>query len=145
MSKQTYRVCFCFRRKFRLAVSEAPEEIKKVFEQYSENGIMSIDGLQRFLVEVQKEDKATREDAQKIIDSVKHFHRKGLNREAFVKYLFGDINPPLASPGVINFLSLFLFFFFPFSTLLLGLPFLIFSYLIGIERFSSKLDRKSVV
>ncbi|XWS74808.1 hypothetical protein CRYUN_Cryun01aG0029600 [Craigia yunnanensis] len=105
MSKQTYRVCFCFRRRFRLAVSEAPEEIKRVFEQYSENGFLSVDGLQRFLVEVQKEDKATREDAQKIIDSVKHFHRKGLNLEAFFKYLFGDINPPLASPGVHHDMS----------------------------------------
>ncbi|MBA0748257.1 hypothetical protein Gogos_005102 [Gossypium gossypioides] len=100
MSKQTYRVCFCFRRRFRVAVSEAPEEIKRVFEQYSENGMMSIDGLHRFLVEFQKEDKATREDAQKIVDSVKHFHRKGLNLEGFFKYLFADINPPLASLGV---------------------------------------------
>ncbi|KAE8714836.1 Phosphoinositide phospholipase C 6 [Hibiscus syriacus] len=100
MSKQTYRVCFCFRRRFRLTVSEAPEEIKKLFEQYSENGFMIVDGLQRFLVEVQKEEKATREDAQNIIDSVKHFNRKGLNLEAFFKYLFGDINPPLASIGV---------------------------------------------
>ncbi|XP_022745764.1 phosphoinositide phospholipase C 2-like [Durio zibethinus] len=105
MSKQTYRVCFCFSRRFRLAVSEAPEEIKRVFEQYSESGIMSIDGLQRFLVEVQKEVKATGEDAQKIIDSVKHFHRKGLNLEAFFKYLFGDNNPPLASLGVHNDMS----------------------------------------
>ncbi|XVE69426.1 hypothetical protein DITRI_Ditri09bG0151400 [Diplodiscus trichospermus] len=105
MSKQTYRVCFCFRRKFRLAVSEAPEEIKRVFEQYAEKGIMSVDGLQRFLVEVQKEDKATREDAQKIIDSVKHFHRKGLNLEAFFKYLFGDLNSPLASLGVHHDMS----------------------------------------
>ncbi|MBA0869355.1 hypothetical protein Goshw_027343 [Gossypium schwendimanii] len=87
-------------RRFRVAVSEAPEEIKRVFEQYSENGMMSIDGLHRFLVEFQKEDKATREDAQKIVDSVKHFHRKGLNLEGFFKYLFADINPPLASPGV---------------------------------------------
>ncbi|WRX12117.1 C2 domain - like 10 [Theobroma cacao] len=105
MSKQTYRVCFCFRRRFRLTVSEAPEGIKKLFEQYSENGIMSLDGLRRFLVEVQKEEKATIEDAQKIIDSVKHFHRKGLNLEAFFKYLFGDINPPLASLGVHHDMS----------------------------------------
>ncbi|XP_021295642.1 phosphoinositide phospholipase C 2-like [Herrania umbratica] len=105
MSKQTYRVCFCFRRRFRLTVSEAPEGIKKLFEQYSENGIMSLDGLQRFLVEVQKEEKATIEDAQKIVDSVKHFHRKGLNLEAFFKYLFSDINPPLASLGVHHDMS----------------------------------------
>lgn len=101
MSKQTYRVCFCFRRRFGVAVKEAPEEIKQVFEHYSVNGTMSVDGLQRFLVEFQKEDKATREDAQKIVDSVKHFHRKGLNLEGFFKYLFADINPPLASLGVI--------------------------------------------
>ena len=129
MSKQTYRVCLCFRRRFRLAVSEAPDEIKRVFEQYSENGIMSLDGLLRFLVEIQKEDKATREDAQKIIDSVKHFHRQGLNREAFVKYLFGDINPPLASLGVINFVSLVFFFWL----LLLVLDFFLFCYLTGID------------
>lgn len=67
---------------------------------------MTIDGLQRFLVEVQKEDKDTREDAQRIIDSVKHFHRKGVDLKAFFKYLFGDINPPLASLGVIIFFSL---------------------------------------
>lgn len=67
-----------------------------MFDQYSENGIMSVENFQRFLIEVQKEDKATIEDAQRIIDSVKHFHRSGLNLEAFFKYLFGDVNPPLS-------------------------------------------------
>ncbi|GLT31473.1 hypothetical protein SLA2020_062060 [Shorea laevis] len=100
-SKQTYRVCFCFRRRFKLTVSEAPEEIKTLFEQYSENGIMSVDQLQRFLIQVQKEDKASRDDAQNIINSVKHFHRNGLNLEDFFKYLFGEDNPPLSrSPGI---------------------------------------------
>uniref|UniRef100_A0A5B6ZTM9 Phosphoinositide phospholipase C n=1 Tax=Davidia involucrata TaxID=16924 RepID=A0A5B6ZTM9_DAVIN len=103
MSKQTYRVCFCFRRRFKLAAAEAPKEIKTLFEQYSENGIMAVDHLHRFLIEVQKEDKATKEDAQAIMDKLhdlKHlnvFHRRGLNLEAFFKYLFGDINPPLSS------------------------------------------------
>ncbi|WKA00625.1 hypothetical protein VitviT2T_018963 [Vitis vinifera] len=103
MSKQTYRVCFCFRRRFRLTVSEAPQEIKELFDRYSENGMMSIDHLQRFLIEVQQEEKATVEDAQAILDSLhefKHlniFHRKALNLEAFFKYLFGDINPPLST------------------------------------------------
>ncbi|XP_002533650.2 phosphoinositide phospholipase C 2 [Ricinus communis] len=102
MSKQTYRVCFCFRRRFRLAVAEAPQEIKSLFDQYSDNnGLMSIDQLRRFLVEIQKQDNATTEDAQAIFNNLhelKHlniFHRKGLNLEAFFKYLFGDINPPL--------------------------------------------------
>lgn len=102
MSKQTYRVCFCFRRRFHVAASEAPDAVKSMFDQYSENGIMTVDHLHRFLIEVQKEDKASKEDAQAIIDSLrelKHlniFHRRGLNLEAFFKYLFGDINPPLS-------------------------------------------------
>ncbi|GMY08217.1 phosphoinositide phospholipase C 2-like [Fagus crenata] len=94
MSKQTYRVCFCFQRRFRLAVTEAPDEIKDLFNQYSENGIMTVDRLRRFLIEVQKEEKATDEDAQAIIDQHRHIHRKGLHLEAFFKYLLSDSNPP---------------------------------------------------
>jgi len=54
-------------------------------------------------VEVQKQEKATEEDAQAIIDSFRHFHRRGvgLNLESFFKYLFSDDNPPLVpSRGV---------------------------------------------
>ncbi|KAH9767099.1 phosphoinositide phospholipase C 2 [Citrus sinensis] len=106
MSKQTYRVCFCFRRRFHVAASEAPDAVKSMFDQYSENGTMTVDHLHRFLIEVQKEDKASKEDAQAIIDSLrelKHlniFQRRGLNLEAFFKYLFGDINPPLSPTPV---------------------------------------------
>lgn len=102
MSKQTYRVCLCFRRRFRLAVSEAPNEIKDLFDQYSENGIMSADHFHRFLVECQKEENVTKEEAQAIIEHTirdfKHppiFHRKALNLEAFFKYIFSDYNPPI--------------------------------------------------
>ncbi|GFP87795.1 phosphoinositide phospholipase c 2 [Phtheirospermum japonicum] len=98
MSKQTFRVCFCFRRRFRLAAAEAPADIKDIFAEYSENGLISADGLQRFLVEVQGEENATVEGAQGIIDGLKHlhiFHRRGLNLEAFFKYLLGDVNPPM--------------------------------------------------
>ncbi|KAL9421679.1 hypothetical protein AB3S75_034034 [Citrus x aurantiifolia] len=108
MSKQTYRVCFCFRRRFHVAASEAPDAVKSMFDQYSENGTMTVDHLHRFLIEVQKEDKASKEDAQAIIDSLhelKHlniFHRRGLNLEAFFKYLFGDINPPLSPTPVVH-------------------------------------------
>ncbi|XP_022890021.1 phosphoinositide phospholipase C 2-like [Olea europaea var. sylvestris] len=101
MSKQTYKVCFCFHRRFRLAAAEAPEDIKALFNQYSDDGVMGLDQLRQFLVEVQKEENATLEDAQAVMDSLhefKHlniFHRKGLNIETFFKYLFGDVNPPL--------------------------------------------------
>lgn len=101
MSKQTYRVCFCFRRRFRLAASEAPEDIKAIFDEYSEKGVMGLDELRRFLVEVQREESATVEDAQAVMDSLNElnhlnmFHRRGMNLEAFFRYLFGDINSPL--------------------------------------------------
>ncbi|XP_061351664.1 phosphoinositide phospholipase C 2-like isoform X2 [Gastrolobium bilobum] len=97
MSKQTYSVCFCWRRRFKLALAEAPPEIKTLFDQYSENEVMTASNLRRFLVEVQMQEKATEEEAQAIIDGYKHFHRKGvgLNLETFFKYLFSDSNPPL--------------------------------------------------
>ncbi|XP_051138210.1 phosphoinositide phospholipase C 2-like [Andrographis paniculata] len=96
MSKQTYRVCFCFRRRFRLAAAEAPEDVKEMFKKYSENGVMSAEKLREFMVEVQHEESATVEEAQAVLDSSKHiFHRRGFSLEAFFKYLFGDNNPPL--------------------------------------------------
>lgn len=98
--KKTYRVCFCFHRRFRLAVTEAPAEIKDLFSQYSENGIMNADRLRNFLIEVQKQEKATESEAQGIIDQLRHIHRKGLNLEAFFKYLFSDSNLPFHSRTV---------------------------------------------
>ncbi|KAL3717993.1 hypothetical protein ACJRO7_003173 [Eucalyptus globulus] len=103
MWKQSYRVCLCFRRRFNLRMAEAPDEIKRLFVQYSENGIMTAHHLHRFMVEVQKEEGATREDAQAIVDSLRELRhlnvllRKGLSFEAFLRYLFGDVNPPLSS------------------------------------------------
>ncbi|KAJ1380744.1 PLC-like phosphodiesterase, TIM beta/alpha-barrel domain superfamily [Sesbania bispinosa] len=98
-SKQTYSVCFCCRRRFKLAVSEAPPEIMDLFQRYSdENGIMTASHLRNFLVEVQRQEKTTEEETQAIIDGHKHlsiFHRRGLNLESFFKYLFSDDNPPL--------------------------------------------------
>lgn len=98
MSKQTYRVCFCFRRRFRLAASEAPPDVKLIFNDYSDNGIMTADHLRRFMVEVQGEETATLDDAQLVMDGLRHvniFHRRGLTVEMFFKYLFSDSNPPL--------------------------------------------------
>ncbi|XAR68816.1 Phosphoinositide phospholipase C [Bertholletia excelsa] len=108
MSKQTYSVCFCFRRRFKLSVAEVPEEIKALFRSYSENGIMTADHLLRFLLEVQGEDRATKHDAEAVLESLrdlKHlniFHRKGLSLEAFFHYLFSDRNPPLSPSAKIH-------------------------------------------
>ncbi|XP_004500490.1 phosphoinositide phospholipase C 2 isoform X1 [Cicer arietinum] len=97
--KQTYSVCFCCRRRFKLGVSEAPPEIREFFHRYcDENGIMTASHLRRFLTEVQREEKITEEETQAIIDGHKHlsiFHRRGLNLESFFKFLFSDDNPPL--------------------------------------------------
>ncbi|KAK7276399.1 hypothetical protein RIF29_17538 [Crotalaria pallida] len=117
MSRQTYRVCFCGRRRFKLALAEAPPEIKTLFLNYSENDIMTPSLLQRFLIEVQKQDKATLEDARAIIDSLKHFHRNGLNLESFFKYLFTDDNnlPLLPSLGVHHDMTLPLSHYFIYT------------------------------
>nr|BAE71237.1 putative phosphoinositide specific phospholipase C [Trifolium pratense] len=109
--KQTYSVCFCCRRRFKLGVSEAPPEIRTLFHRYcDQNGIMTASHLTRFLIEVQKEENITEEQTQAIIDSQKHlsiFHRRGLNLETFFKFLFSDSNPPLVpSRGVHQDMSL---------------------------------------
>ncbi|KAI3757854.1 hypothetical protein L6452_05397 [Arctium lappa] len=98
MSKQTYRVCFCFQRRFRIPPAEPPNGIKTLFNQYSENNLMAVDHLQRFLVEVQKQDKATIADAEKIItqNAPFIFHRKGFNLETFFRYLIGATNSALS-------------------------------------------------
>ncbi|KAL1544758.1 phosphoinositide phospholipase C [Salvia divinorum] len=88
---QTYRVCFCFL----LAASE----VKQMFAHYSDNGVMVAQHLRRFIEDVQ-DVKDGGEDAQAIIDSLKHlsiFHRRshGFNLEAFFKYLFADDNLPI--------------------------------------------------
>uniref|UniRef100_F6HKS4 Phosphoinositide phospholipase C n=3 Tax=Vitis vinifera TaxID=29760 RepID=F6HKS4_VITVI len=109
MSKQTYRVCFCFRRGFKLKVAEAPSEIKALFNDYSEQGVMSLEQLQKFLIEVQGEDEASMEDVQGIMDSLHEFKhlpifqlRKGLNLEAFFRYLCHDLNPPLSPHNTVH-------------------------------------------
>ena len=75
---------------------------------------MTTDHLQRFLIEVQKQEKDTFQEAQSIVESLKHmthFYRKGLHLEAFFKYLFGDINSPLDLKLGVIFLSFFLHLF----------------------------------
>lgn len=97
MTRQ-FKVCFCFRRMFKVKAGEIPEEVKDVFEKYSTNGTMSVEELLKFMVGFQGEREATKEDAQIIYDSVKHlslFHRRGLHLEAFFRYLIGDYNSPL--------------------------------------------------
>ncbi|KAH0659806.1 hypothetical protein KY289_028554 [Solanum tuberosum] len=92
--KQHFKVCFCWSRVFKVRGGEIPEDIKKVFESYSENGIMSMDNLISFLEEEQNEVINVTKKAQNIFNS-KHLivvHRRGLTLEAFFKFLLGDNN-----------------------------------------------------
>ncbi|MED6134022.1 hypothetical protein PIB30_033756, partial [Stylosanthes scabra] len=105
--QQHFQVCFCFKRIFKLKVSEPPEEIRRIFENFSDshNGtVMSVDGLYRFLVHFQGERDCdeTKEKAQAVFDSHKHlflFQRKGFHVDAFFRYLLGDHNGPLSEVG----------------------------------------------
>lgn len=109
MSNQSYRFGF-FRRKYHHTASVAPPEVKILFESYSEKGVMSVDHLLRFLTDVQKQEKATREEAQAIVNALSSLlHRNCIHLDAFFKYLFGVDNSPLASHEVIYSILLFNF------------------------------------
>ncbi|KAL1808136.1 hypothetical protein ACET3Z_025126 [Daucus carota] len=107
MSKESYGVCWCFRRKFKLGTAEPPQEIKELFEVYSENGIMSTDNLVKFMTEVQGEDEITGEHVESIMEEANHkhrhlhlHHRKTMTLETFFRYLISDTNSPLLPPRV---------------------------------------------
>ncbi|XP_052177231.1 phosphoinositide phospholipase C 2-like isoform X2 [Diospyros lotus] len=103
-SRQYYGVS-CFTRKFMLRPAETPEDIKRVFDNYSDNGTMSTGRLLQFLIEFQGEESATEKEAQVIFDSFKHlhiFHRKVLHLEAFFRYLLSDHNPPLSPSAQVH-------------------------------------------
>uniref|UniRef100_A0A9I9DLW3 Phosphoinositide phospholipase C n=1 Tax=Cucumis melo TaxID=3656 RepID=A0A9I9DLW3_CUCME len=93
MYKHSFKVCFFFSRRFRTNVAEAPEDVKRMFDKYSENGIMNIEQLQKFLNDVQGEDSRK---AQVIFNNFKHlnfFQRRGLHLEEFFRYLLDqDLN-----------------------------------------------------
>ncbi|KAI3836864.1 hypothetical protein MKW98_005197 [Papaver atlanticum] len=103
-NKQNFTVCCCFNRSYKLKASEAPKDVINLFNQYSVNGIMTVDNFQDFLFHYEGEKDTTKERAQRIMDEVlkqqhhhvKIFHRKEeFNLEAFFRFLFSDSNPPL--------------------------------------------------
>ncbi|XP_019178416.1 PREDICTED: phosphoinositide phospholipase C 2-like isoform X1 [Ipomoea nil] len=97
MSRQHFRLCCCLLG-FTQRPAEVPEHVSHVFAEYSEDDIMSIENLVRFLREFQKEAYATRETAHEIISSVKRLNLiqpKGLVVEEFFHYLLSDLNTAL--------------------------------------------------
>ncbi|KAF3775883.1 Phosphoinositide phospholipase C 6 [Nymphaea thermarum] len=102
----SYRMCGCFTRKFSAGEVRPPDEVKDLFNRYADAGAsaMSVDGLRRFLVEVQKEEEGEgKTKAGTIIDQIqqrkwplpkqRHPH---LSLDDFYHFLFSpDLNPPL--------------------------------------------------
>ena len=91
-----------------MTAPDPPDDVKKLFKAYSENDYMTLEKLVTFLKEIQGEEYATNEEAQAIVDSLKHlkiFHRNGLHLDAFFRYLLGDLNLAHTSM-VISFLFL---------------------------------------
>ncbi|XP_074295021.1 phosphoinositide phospholipase C 4-like [Silene latifolia] len=107
----TFRVCFCYTRKFNMMDLEPPSDIKEMFNKYIEGGgaYMTQTQLSRFLVEIQgvQPENATAE-AKKIVEEVlkrrPHIAKNTKNNsnsftlDDFFYYLFSvDLNPPFQS------------------------------------------------
>ncbi|KAH9609733.1 hypothetical protein KSS87_012723 [Heliosperma pusillum] len=108
----TFRVCFCYTRKFNMMELEPPSDIKEIFNKYVEGGgaYMTQPQLSRFLVEVQgvEPENATAE-AKKLVEGVlkrrPHIAKNNTKNNAnsftlddFFYYLFSvDLNPPFQS------------------------------------------------
>ncbi|XP_043698196.1 phosphoinositide phospholipase C 6-like [Telopea speciosissima] len=100
----TYKMFFCFTRKFTIGESQLPADVKDAFNSYTERGnFMTAELLRRFLVEVQGEADATIADAEHIIHQViqqRHhitrYARHTLNIDDFFDFIFSvDLNAPL--------------------------------------------------
>lgn len=106
--KESFKVCFCCVRSFKVKSSEPPEEIKKLFHEYSQNDRMSADELLRFVIEVQGEKHADSNYVKDIFHRLKHhgvFHLRGLHLEGFYRYLLSDFNSPLPLTREAKFLG----------------------------------------
>ncbi|CAH2069505.1 unnamed protein product [Thlaspi arvense] len=96
--KESFKVCFCCVRSFKVKSSEPPEEIKSLFDEYSQNGRMSADEMLRFVIQVQGEKHADLNYVKDIFHRLKHhgvFHLRGIHLEGFYRYLLSDFNSPL--------------------------------------------------
>ncbi|XP_071719543.1 phosphoinositide phospholipase C 2-like [Rutidosis leptorrhynchoides] len=89
---QSFEVFGCFMRQFRGKKDELPQDIKQVLQNYSNNGIMNVNNLRNFLIQVQGQPDA---DANSIFENAKpHNQQKGLH---LLQFLFSDLNHPLSA------------------------------------------------
>ncbi|KAG2310883.1 hypothetical protein Bca52824_022440 [Brassica carinata] len=102
--KESFKVCFCCVRSFKVKTSEPPQEIKTLFDNYSGDGRMSVDEMLRFVIQVQGEKHANSNYVKDIFHRLKHhgvFHPRGIHLEGFYRYLLSDFNSPLPPPGEV--------------------------------------------
>ncbi|KAF2611448.1 hypothetical protein F2Q70_00007839 [Brassica cretica] len=102
--KVTFKVCFCCARSFKVKSSEPPQEIKTLFDNYSQNGRISEDEMLRFVIQVQGETHADSNYVKDMFNMLKHhgvFHPRGLHLEEFYRYLLSDFNSPLPLSGEV--------------------------------------------
>jgi phosphatidylinositol phospholipase C, delta len=99
MSTHKFRYCCCFTRKFHLQEVEPPDDVRALFQEYSEGGPhMSPDQLSKFLAAPQAE-------ADNIIDRIRQqkgplarISRPVLTLDDFHHFLFSqELNPPFKS------------------------------------------------
>ncbi|WZZ31542.1 hypothetical protein YC2023_014943 [Brassica napus] len=102
--KESFKVCFCCVRSFKVKTSEPPQEIKTLFEDYSGDGRMSVDEMLTFVIQVQGEKHADSNYVKDIFHRLKHhgvFHPRGIHLEGFYRYLLSDFNSPLPPSGQV--------------------------------------------
>jgi phosphatidylinositol phospholipase C delta len=101
----SYKFCLIFTRKFRMTESGPVEDVRDLFEKYTEGDAhMSPEQLQKLMTEEGGEGETSLEEAERIVDEVlrrKHhiakFTRRNLTLDDFNYYLFStDLNPPIA-------------------------------------------------
>ncbi|KAK4606083.1 hypothetical protein RGQ29_000383 [Quercus rubra] len=102
----TYRICMCFKRKYKVKETGPPQEVKEAFKKYTEGGNqMTVEQLTRFLVEFQGESGASISDAGQIVEQLlqkryavgtKYTKKYTLTLDDLHRYLFSpDLNPPI--------------------------------------------------
>ncbi|PWA50539.1 phosphoinositide phospholipase C family, EF-hand domain pair [Artemisia annua] len=106
----SYKICYCFTRKFKVTEAEPPSDVKEIFKKYSGDGVhMTSDQFRKFLEEDDQGGGAhevSLSDAESLMEQIiskrhhlaKLIHRKTLSLEDFHHFLFStDLNPPIRS------------------------------------------------
>ncbi|KAJ3682827.1 hypothetical protein LUZ60_013054 [Juncus effusus] len=101
--ESSYKYCLCFKRKFRASESQPPEDVKTIFQQYSDGAHMSVDQFRKVLAG--PEAAGDPDQADRIVDRIRHqksrlarIARPLLVLEDFQHFLFSDeLNSALKS------------------------------------------------